>query len=118
MSGWPAVSVDSAGAVPDVPASGTTRGSPRQTGCVGVDVLEGDGERGSDAEAVRVPDGAGVPVWLPVVLSVGVWLPVPVLLPVLLPVRLSVDVWLPVPVAVLLPVRLSVEATVGVTVAV
>ena len=90
MPGCPAAAVASGGDTPDVPLRGTTRGSPRHAGDVGV--------------GVRVRDGVGVPEALPVALAVPVRVSLPVVLalpePVALPVALhdGVPVGLPVPV--------------------
>ena len=64
MSGRPAVSEDSGGATPDVPASATTCGSPRHAGMDGVGVAGGVPVRLSVPvallEPVRVLLGDGV----------------------------------------------------------
>ena len=69
----PAAVVDSGGAEPEVPASGRTAGSPRQTGVVGDGDVVAEIVRGGVGVRVVVGDGVGLAV--PVTLTV--WLHVP-----------------------------------------
>ena len=114
MSGRPAVSVDSGGAMPDAPASATTCGSPRHAGMDGVGVAGGVPVRLPVPVALTVPVSEalddGVPVWLPVPMALDDAVPVAELEPV----RVPLDVCEPVRLPDVLPVGLPKELRVPV----